>query len=610
VNPAKPVILSALAVVAAGFVVAIVVSARTDIATPYDVAASTYVQSETCKRCHESNYASWRRTFHRTMTQEATPDSVVGDFNDRTFVYQGVASRMTRSDGACFMETIGPDGARGNFRIVRTVGSRRIQQYVTKIGDRHWRLPIAWSIVDGRWLHMNGAFLHPDGADFGAHTTVWDANCIFCHNTKAKPGYDFDRKTFASSVEQLGIGCESCHGPASEHISRNTNPFRRYTLHVTGSADPTIVNPARLGKEAQVQVCGHCHGQRMPNPVSRIREFLGAGDPYVAGSDLSAVTTPLWRDSILEGVDLTARYWRDGTPRLTAHEYQSLLMTPDYRKGGLTCIRCHSMHGGDPKGMITDEMRGQAACLQCHANIGEDVAGHTRHLADGAGSDCYGCHMPKIVFGVMQAHPTHRITKPDPSRAWLYQMPEACTVCHTNRTAAWAAGELSRQYGRPAPAFPADSQFETAETVRAAFAGDVVQRAIAAEALGAERGYTPDRVARLWAVPVLLAVMEDNYPAIRTCAYRSLRSLVQRAGRERADIAGALGLVPAFEAQAPPETRRAALERWWRWWISLDKRGIDPPDGSVPLDSAFRPQIERIRALRARQDNSIVSIGE
>jgi hypothetical protein len=213
-----------LGLVAVGLAVAALASVRSDLATPVDVAASSYVQSETCRRCHEENYASWRRTFHRTMTQDASPDAVVGDFANRTFAFEGVTSRMTSSGDVFFMETIGPDGTRGNFRIVRTVGSRRIQQYVTKIGDRHWRLPIAWSIVDGSWFHLNGGFLHPDGSDFGSHTSVWDANCIFCHNTKAMPGYDFDRQTFASSVEHSAL--RSCHRPASRTHRAQHNPLR------------------------------------------------------------------------------------------------------------------------------------------------------------------------------------------------------------------------------------------------------------------------------------------------------------------------------------------------------------------------------------------------
>lgn len=600
-------ILSTLLVV---LVVAAVASVRSELATPVRVADSAYVQSETCRRCHESKYASWRRTFHRTMTQDATPESVAADFNDRTFVFEGVASRMTRAGDAFFMETIGPDGRRRRFEIVRTVGSRRIQQYVTKIDDRYWRLPIAWSMVDGGWFHLNGGFLHPDGSDFGSHTSLWDANCIFCHNTKAMPGYDFERKTFASRVEQLGIGCESCHGPGSEHVSRNANPFRRYTLHVTARPDPTIVNPRRLEAEARMQVCGHCHGQRIPNPKERIREFLGQGDAFTPGDDLSAVTTPIWRDSVLEGVDLTARFWRDGTPRLTAYEYQSLLLTEDYRKGGLTCIDCHSMHGGDPRGMIEDDMRGPAACVRCHEDVGRDVAAHTKHDPAGTGGNCYACHMPRIVFGVTEAHPTHRIARPDPSRAWRFQMPEACTVCHTNRSAVWAATETSRLYGLPMPELPSDGQFTTAETVRAALAGDVVQRAIAARALGAAESYAPTARERMWAVPILLLILEDRYPAIRTLAARSLRAIVERDAAERPDVRAGLASLPVFEPQAAAESRRRTLGLWWTWWEGLDKRGIAHPGEAVPLDGDLMPQMLRVQQLRSKQDDTLVSIGE
>lgn len=584
---------------------------RREVDTPVDLAPVGYVGSDTCRRCHETRHETWARTFHRTMTQDATPASVLADFDDAVFEYEGVPSRFTRSGDRFFIHTLGPDGRYGRFEVVRTVGSRRIQQYVTKVGDRHLRLPLAWDIEERRWFHLNGGFLHPDGADFNAHTTLWDANCIFCHNTKARPGYDWSRQTFASRVEQLGIGCESCHGPGAEHASRNANPLRRYYLHYSDASDRSIVNPSKLAKEQQVQVCGHCHGQRMPRPLERIRQFLVEGDPYTPGEDLNAYTEPIWRESHLQGVDLALRFWADGTPRLTAYEYQSLLMTVDYQKGGLTCISCHNAHGGDPKGMIDPVMRGPQACLSCHREIGQDVPAHTKHAESSSGSSCYACHMPKIVYGILTVHPTHRIQKPDPSRAWRHQMPEACTVCHTNQTARWAAESMSRQYGLATPEGPpAESQYDVAENVRALLGGDVVQRAVACMAMAEARSYTEDPVARLWAVPLLLVTAEDSYPAVRTFAFRGIRALVARAAAVRPDIGESVRRLPAFEPQATPEARRAALEQWRAWWSALDKRAIPHPGPSVPLDDALEPIAATVADLRARQANAIVSIGE
>src|SRR5688572_19998341 len=34
-----------------------------------------YVRSETCRSCHPDQHASWHRTFHRSMTQHAAPET-------------------------------------------------------------------------------------------------------------------------------------------------------------------------------------------------------------------------------------------------------------------------------------------------------------------------------------------------------------------------------------------------------------------------------------------------------------------------------------------------------------------------------------------------------
>jgi predicted CXXCH cytochrome family protein len=600
---ARLVVLLAFAV-AGG--VAAAASIRRDLATPTDLAAVGYVRSESCRRCHDDHYRTWSRTFHRTMTQEAGPESVLGDFDDATYLYDGVRSRFTREGNAFFIETLGPEGRLERYRVARTIGSRRIQQYAAKIGDRYIRLPVGWNVEERRWFHLNGAFLDPDGTPFDAHTAVWDANCIFCHNTKAKPGYDLEQQTFASDVEQLGIACEACHGPGEEHAARNASPLRRYALHLSDRDDPTIVDPKRLSAERQVMICGHCHGQRVPSPRERVRQFLTLGDPYTPGEALSDYTEPIHRDTKLEGVDISLRFWRDGTPRLTAYEYQGLLMTRDYREGGLTCISCHEMHGGDPRGMIAEPMRGAAACASCHAGIVRDPASHAKHGAR-TSADCYACHMPKIVYGILDVHPSHRISRPDPSRAWRDAMPDACALCHTSETAAWAAGEAARLYGMEARGAPNDGEWAMAENARALFGGDVVQRAVAAAAFADERA-PGGAIERLWAIPLLAGALEDDYPAIRHFAHRSIRTLVARAGA--LDARFAVSALPAFDPLAPPEARAEAVAAHRAWWSALDKRGIGRPGAAVPLDAALELDRARVAPLVASRASERVSIGE
>jgi hypothetical protein len=212
----------------------------------------------------------------------------------------------------------------------------------------------------------------------------------------------------------------------------------------------------------------------------------------------------------------------------------------------------------------------------------------------------------------MGIHPTHHIQTPDPSRAWRYDMPEACTLCHTDRSAKWAAESLRKQQGQPPPEdLPSDPAFGVAESVRTLLAGDVMQRAVAASALGDTRSYTAQPMARLWAVPFLLQAMEDNYSSIRRLAWLSLESLVTRAGEARPALAASAAQVPRFEPQASTDERARAVQRWRQWWAALDKGDIPRPDPSVPLDAALEPipaVVEQLLQKRAAQPP--IQIGE
>src|SRR5262245_27040585 len=69
-----------------------------------------FVGSETCASCHQAEAALWRGSQHKHAMDHATNKSVLGDFANASFDYNGVHSRFFR-DGEKFMvETDGPDG--------------------------------------------------------------------------------------------------------------------------------------------------------------------------------------------------------------------------------------------------------------------------------------------------------------------------------------------------------------------------------------------------------------------------------------------------------------------------------------------------------------------
>jgi len=592
--------------------------------------ADQWAGSGSCHGCHRENYASWHRTFHRTMTQEATSLSVQGRFDGQPVRAWGMEVRPQRRGEQFWFDyhRIGEERPFARYRIERTVGSHRYQQYLTREegGGTYFRLHLLWHNEDQRWAHMNAAFLGPDQQDFDANVSIWNHNCIFCHNTGPEPGainYQELRQRAAagedvrswleleyeSSVAELGIACEACHGPAAEHVERQSNWFNRLRFTLTGAVDDSIVQPQRLEPDRANQVCGQCHGQRMPIHAEMLREFISDGPPYRAGGQLFESVQLVWPetpDPITghPGPLFALRFWPDRTPRLTAYELQGLTLSRCHEESDLTCMTCHTMHGGDRQGMIREDDRGNRACLGCHQDLVADVPAHTHHGADSEGSNCYSCHMPKLVYGVMEIHRSHRIEIPDPAAHAAAGRPNACNLCHVDQSVAWAERHTALLWGRPAAlverADRADP--ELADGLARLYAGDPVERAVTAVAIGRaiDSGLLVSADAWRWH---LVQALADDYPAVRRFA---LRALGQRAGQPTPIEAVIDQFDRRFDFIGSAADRSAALADLMARFSDLAGSG-DP--GHLPDGSGGAAQIEQLRAI-GRQRSEEINIGE
>ncbi|HKP84817.1 MAG TPA: cytochrome c3 family protein [Blastocatellia bacterium] len=512
-----------------------------------------YLGSKTCLHCHTDHYASWARTYHSRMTQEARPLSVQGDFErDNTFDYLGIRARMEKLDGAFSMTLTLPDGRRQVYSIDRTVGSRRIEQYLTKQNGQYVRLPVAFDLVNRRWMNLNGSFFYPDGENYFQHQSQWDPNCVFCHNVKAQPNFDAASRTFNTEVSELGVACGACHGQAARHAEEAASPLVRTLWRISNEESKQIVNPSKLTPDRSMMVCGHCHGQRVPEPISRIQTILGHGDPYNSGDDLSNYYRPVTRETTVGSYAFANRFWPNGSPRLTAYEYQGILRSRCFVEGDpskrINCLSCHTMHGGDPKGQITEENRSNKPCLVCHEEYEAPaaLARHTKHGAESAGSSCYTCHTPRVVYGVMAIHPTHDITIPSPQLT-AAGIPNACNQCHLDRSVNWAINESKRLWPERyrSASLINDAQYDLPEGPRSLFAGDALARALAAEAMGGGGPAKPDPQ---WAGPYLVEAFNDNYPVVRFFAANALASGPWK--------------YPKPDYLGTPEVRLASLNQW------------------------------------------------
>jgi len=169
-------------------------------------------------------------------------------------------------------------------------------------------------------------------------------------------------------------------------------------------------------------------------------------------------------------------------------------------------------------------MNGNRACLQCHDKFLANPTAHTRHRGDSSGSACYNCHMPYTTYGLLKTIRSHTVSSPSVAESIESGRPNACNLCHLDKTLAWTGDALARWYGRPRVEAPlGDDDRTIAASLLWLLRGDAGQRAIAAQAMGWE----PPGASRAqtgWR-PISRRSLTIPYDAVRFIASRSLATL-------------------------------------------------------------------------------------
>lgn len=507
---------------------------------PLEHTEDGYVGSARCQSCHPGEHASWHATHHARMTQVPDEGVILADFDEVELVNRGRSYRMWREGRDHMVEFVDPaydwsvgKGLRkplasGTFaptierRIVLVTGSHNVQVYWVE-GDVDRRLeffPLVWKIDTAEWMPLADMFLKdPETPEY---LTRWNEACIQCHTTAPRMRMHEGREP-ETAVSEHGIACESCHGPGARHVAANGNPLRRYRARLEGR-DETIVNPARLPHDRASEVCGQCHGLGWHRDEAK--QLDRNGTSYRPGDELSRsriLMDPSFPAQRRRMGETYARnhFWGDGVVRVSGRDFSGMRKSACFTEGELSCLDCHTMHGGDPDDQLSLAGTGGKACLDCHQDIAADVTAHTGHEPHSSGNSCYACHMPHVTYGLMKSIRNHYIGSPSVRETVDYGRPNACNLCHVGESLAWAATHLQARHGHPAHTV-SELHRELSSTFLDALTGDAAQRALAVDALGraAERGDDA-----LPFVPVLAHLLEDPYGAVRYMAERALRKI-------------------------------------------------------------------------------------
>ncbi len=391
------------------------------IAVPEDRTAS-YVGREQCVSCHQKESKDWNASDHDLAMDLATPEFVLGDFDDTSLQHHGVTSKMSRRGDEYFVHTEGPDGKAAEFKVKYVFGYEPLQQYLAELeGGQVQVLPVTWDTEEKRWFYASPDA--PHGPDDVLHWTGsaqnWNHMCADCHTTDFKKNFDLDEKTHHYSFSEMDVSCEACHGPGSIHVELANSKSLFWDRRVGyGLAKLKDKNP-----RAQLETCAPCHAHRR-----HIYPDFQPGDEFLDHFSLSLLEDHL--------------YHADGQIDEEVYVYGSFLQSKMYRKG-VRCTNCHDPHTTRIK------FEDNRLCTQCHLETKYDVPAHHHHKVDSTGAACVECHMPSKTYMVVDPRRDHSIRIPRPDLTVKLGTPNACNNCHIkdDETPEWAADAVVKWYG-------------------------------------------------------------------------------------------------------------------------------------------------------------------
>lgn len=403
---------------------------------------ATFTGGSACIDCHQKEYRLWKGSDHDSAMAVASDTSVVGDFNNAEFTFNGKTSKFYKRAGKFYVFTEGIGGKMEEYLVSHTFGIRPLQQYLIPFENGKYQcLPIAWNTIEQKWFHMAAMVYKPEDIKpdnwlyWTNQAQNWNSMCAECHSTNLQKNFDLETKSYNTTWVDINVNCEACHGPGSAHIEWARLPEMGRPQDVNTGL---VVRTSKITSRQYVESCAPCHARRSSfGPYDhKYSEFSSYAIPQLP-------TRPTYH---IDGQFLDEDY-----------EYGSFTQSKMYMKD-VRCGDCHDPHS------LKRKFEGNALCTQCHKAEEYDTYNHHLHKSKGEagnsfvnkrgekvevgeGALCRDCHMPGRYYMGVDKRYDHSMRIPRPDLSISLGTPNACVNCHDDKTDQWALQWVNKWYG-------------------------------------------------------------------------------------------------------------------------------------------------------------------
>lgn len=393
---------------------------------PKQVVENEFIGSESCRECHEKFYQLWSPSYHGQammpidaafVKKHQLPNSEAIDVEGNQFTVEFQDSTMImyeKKDGKLLME----------YKVLWAMGGHNVYCFLTPFEKgKLQNIPLAYDANREMWFNYpNAGIRHfmdgsPDDEALPWKDAMFAFNtgCYSCHISQLSTNFDLETDTYQTTWREAGINCETCHGPAGDHIKI----FQNLKEGEEPPEDIGLIVTSTFTKEQHNSSCAPCHAKMSPITPSYM-----PGDKYF---DNYNITTLEDRD-----------YYPDGRSLGENYTMTDWMMNKCGQESEMHCVTCHTSSGRDRNADNPNQ-----GCLTCHNNRNEDLVAHTMHKPED-GLTCLSCHAPKREFVGRFLRSDHSFRPPMPEATIKFGSPNACNQCHDDKSPEWA-NEIVKQ---------------------------------------------------------------------------------------------------------------------------------------------------------------------
>ena len=396
---------------------------------PIDVPPTDFTGSVSCIQCHEKFYKLWSTSFHGLAMQPYTNKFGAEEITPHDEFLQGKSNSyrafITKKKG--YVVVRGGDEEK-SYPIVEVLGGKNVYYFLTLLErGRLQVLPLAYDVNRKEWFdttasavrHFTGSGSRDEAIDWMDIPLTFNTSCFSCHVSQLTTNYDLETDTYHTVWKEPGINCETCHGPSGEHVRQ----FQKAAVENKKPKELGLISTKNFDTDQIEGMCGPCHAKMRP-----VTAGFKPGEKFFDHYDLV----------VMENDD----FYPDGRDLGENYTFTGWRMNKCAESGKLDCMHCHTSSGRD---RFAGNKANQA-CLPCHDDLVNNVSAHSHHKPDSEGSKCKTCHMPKTEFARMIRH-DHSFRSPTPKTTIAHKSPNACNVCHTDKSAVWADKHVTGWYG-------------------------------------------------------------------------------------------------------------------------------------------------------------------